>query len=63
MNNDTWQKSSRSGSHDDCIEVRTSDQLIDLRESDEGATVIHTSPLAFAALLRTIKSGELDHHA
>ncbi|WP_078879930.1 DUF397 domain-containing protein [Kitasatospora purpeofusca] len=63
MTNGTWQKSSRSGSHDDCVEVRTSDALIELRESDDGETILRTTPAAAAALLRAIKSGELDHHA
>ncbi|WP_328955593.1 DUF397 domain-containing protein [Kitasatospora purpeofusca] len=63
MTNDTWQKSSRSGSHDDCVEVRTSEALIELRESDDGENILRATPTAVAALLRAIKTGELDHHA
>ncbi|MFC5667741.1 DUF397 domain-containing protein [Kitasatospora misakiensis] len=63
MTNSTWQKSSRSGSHDDCVEVRTSEALIELRESDDGDVVIRTTSTAFADLLRTIKADALDHHA
>ncbi|MFF7593295.1 DUF397 domain-containing protein [Kitasatospora purpeofusca] len=63
MTDGKWQKSSRSGSHDDCIEVRTSKALIELRESDDGEKVLRATPTAVAALLLAIKSGELDHHA
>ncbi|MFF3005339.1 hypothetical protein ACFVTF_21280 [Kitasatospora sp. NPDC057940] len=45
------------------MEVRTTDGLVELRESDEGHLVIHTTPTALAALLHGIKAGELDHHA
>ncbi len=63
MTDGKWQKSSRSGSHDDCVEVRISDALIELRESDDGETILRTTPTAVADLLRAIKAGELDHHA
>ncbi|MFD4909211.1 DUF397 domain-containing protein [Kitasatospora purpeofusca] len=63
MTDSPWQKSSRSGSHDDCVEVRTSDTLIELRESDDGDVILRSTPTTVANLLRTIKAGELDHHA
>ncbi|MGW3039276.1 DUF397 domain-containing protein [Kitasatospora sp. NPDC001159] len=58
-----WQKSSFSGSGNDCVEVRKADSLVELRESDEGETILRTTPTALAALLQGIKVGEFDHHA
>ncbi|MFD5466034.1 DUF397 domain-containing protein [Kitasatospora sp. NPDC127059] len=58
-----WQKSSYSGANDTCVEVRTVGQLIELRESDEGHTILRTTPDALAALLHGVKAGEFDHHA
>ncbi|MCX4754343.1 DUF397 domain-containing protein [Kitasatospora purpeofusca] len=58
-----WQKTSYSAAHDDCVEIRTGDQLIEIRESDDGETILRATPAAAAALLRAIKSGELDQHA
>ncbi|MDY0816704.1 DUF397 domain-containing protein [Kitasatospora purpeofusca] len=63
MTNGTWQKSSYSGSNDDCVEFRSADALVELRESDDGENILRTTPTAVAALLLAIKSGELDHHA
>ena len=63
MPSSRWQKSSFSAAHDDCIEVRTTDKLLQLRESDDGDVILHTAPATIAALLLSIKSGELDHHA
>ncbi|MBD0673644.1 DUF397 domain-containing protein [Streptomyces sp. CBMA156] len=58
-----WQKSSFSGSGNDCVEIRTAAGAVELRESDEGHQVIHTTPAALAALLHGVKAGEFDHHA
>ncbi|MFB8198350.1 DUF397 domain-containing protein [Kitasatospora purpeofusca] len=63
MANHRWQKSSYSAAHDNCVEVRTTDQLIEICESDDGETILRTTPAAATALLRAIKAGELDHHA
>ncbi|KOV13486.1 hypothetical protein ADK60_29635 [Streptomyces sp. XY431] len=63
MSKSIWQKSSFSGASNECIEVRVSDELVELRESDDGDVVLHTYPAAFADLLGTIKAGKLDHHA
>ncbi|WP_327680674.1 DUF397 domain-containing protein [Kitasatospora sp. NBC_00458] len=63
MPDNNWQKSSFSGSGGDCVEVRTVNGLVELRESDEGDVILRTTPAAFADLLRTIKAGELDHRA
>ncbi|MER7750756.1 DUF397 domain-containing protein [Kitasatospora sp. NPDC097643] len=58
-----WQKSSYSAANNECVEVRTVAGLIELRESDEGATILYATPAKFAALLHGIKAGEFDHHA
>ncbi|MER7579811.1 DUF397 domain-containing protein [Kitasatospora sp. NPDC097691] len=60
MRNSTWQKSSYSGSNADCVEVRTVDGAIELRESDEGEVIVRTSASKFAAFLQGAKAGEFD---
>ncbi|MFC5667742.1 DUF397 domain-containing protein [Kitasatospora misakiensis] len=63
MPDQDWQKSSFSCSSDACVEVRTVDGLIEVRESDDSDIILHTTAATFADLLHTIKAGELDHHA
>ncbi|MFB7383701.1 DUF397 domain-containing protein [Kitasatospora purpeofusca] len=63
MASQTWQKSSYSAANDNCVEVRAASGLVELRESDDGELILRTAPGAFSNLLRTIKAGELDHHA
>ncbi|MFB7675332.1 DUF397 domain-containing protein [Kitasatospora purpeofusca] len=58
-----WQKSSFSGDDANCVEVRVGVGLVELRESDDGNVILHTTLASFADLLNTIKSGELDDHA
>ncbi|MEV7021671.1 DUF397 domain-containing protein [Kitasatospora sp. NPDC093558] len=58
MPSSRWQKSSYSASGNECVEIRTTDGAIELRESDEGATILRTTPAALAALLHAIKAGE-----
>ncbi|WP_035800958.1 DUF397 domain-containing protein [Kitasatospora mediocidica] len=58
-----WQKSSFSGSGGECVEVRTSGDLVELRESDTGDVIIRTTPTKFAKFLLGAKAGEFDHHA
>ncbi|MFJ2576044.1 DUF397 domain-containing protein [Kitasatospora aureofaciens] len=58
-----WQKSSFSAANNECVEVRAVDRLVEVRESDEGGTILRTTPTAFATLLQAIKAGEFDHHA
>ncbi len=57
-----WQKSSFSeGGAANCVEVATGAAgVTHLRESDEPRTVISTTPRAFGALVRRIKTGEFD---
>ncbi|CAM5430755.1 DUF397 domain-containing protein [Streptomyces viridifaciens] len=63
MSRSQWQKSSFSAANNECVEVRTVDGAIELRESDEGHTILRTIPAALADLLHGIKAGEFDHHA
>ncbi|GHH75957.1 DUF397 domain-containing protein [Kitasatospora indigofera] len=58
-----WQKSSYSAAHDDCVEVRTVDGLVELRESDDGEIVVRTTPAKFAKFLLGVKAGEFDDYA
>ncbi|MFD0275854.1 DUF397 domain-containing protein [Kitasatospora sp. NPDC127111] len=61
MPNPEWQKSSYSASNNECVEVRTASNLVELRESDDGDVILRTTPANFAALLQGIKAGEFDH--
>ncbi|MEV7355289.1 DUF397 domain-containing protein [Kitasatospora sp. NPDC091276] len=63
MTDTEWQKSSFSGNVENCVEVRTANGAVELRESDEGHVIIPTTPAHFAAFLQAAKSGEFDHHA
>ncbi|MFE2729170.1 DUF397 domain-containing protein [Kitasatospora sp. NPDC059327] len=55
-----WQKSSYSAATNECVEVRTVDAVVELRESDSGDVIVRTTPAKFAAFLRTLKAGEFD---
>ncbi|GAA1987247.1 DUF397 domain-containing protein [Kitasatospora viridis] len=58
-----WQRSSYTANSNNCVEVRTVDGLVELRESDDGDVIARTTPLKFAKFLQGIKAGEFDHHA
>ncbi|RKT17574.1 uncharacterized protein DUF397 [Streptomyces sp. 1114.5] len=60
MSNSVWQKSTYSGSNADCVEIRTVDGLVELRESDDGDVIVRTTSLKFAAFLQGAKAGEFD---
>ncbi|MFJ9448472.1 DUF397 domain-containing protein [Kitasatospora sp. NPDC101235] len=62
MASSEWQKSSYSGASDNCVEVRTADGLLELRESDDAGIVVRTAPAKFAKFLQAAKAGEFDHH-
>ncbi|MFF2040177.1 DUF397 domain-containing protein [Kitasatospora sp. NPDC058170] len=62
MTSSVWQKSSYSGASDNCVEVRTADGLVELRESDDGDIIIRTTLAKFATFLQGAKAGEFDHH-
>ncbi|MFG2919252.1 DUF397 domain-containing protein [Kitasatospora sp. NPDC048298] len=63
MTDTDWQKSSFSGNVENCVEVRSAAEAVELRESDEGHLILRTTPTALAALLHGIKTGEFNHHA
>ncbi|MBD0675064.1 DUF397 domain-containing protein [Streptomyces sp. CBMA156] len=63
MPESAWQKSSYSASSNECVEVRTVGNLVELRESDEAHLTLRTTPAALAVLLHALKAGEFDHHA
>ncbi|MEV6975619.1 DUF397 domain-containing protein [Kitasatospora sp. NPDC093806] len=63
MHQRNWRKSSFSSSSENCVEVRTMDGMVEVRESDDGDIVIRTTPAGFARFLRGAKAGEFDHHA
>ncbi|MEV7597999.1 DUF397 domain-containing protein [Kitasatospora sp. NPDC089797] len=63
MTDTEWQKSTFSGSSENCMEVRRADGAVELRESDTGHLILRTTPTALAALLHGLKAGEFDHHA
>ncbi|MFD8782284.1 DUF397 domain-containing protein [Kitasatospora sp. NPDC059599] len=62
MTDTEWQKSSFSGNAENCVEVRSADGAVDIRESDEGHITLRTTPAALADLLQGIKAGEFDHY-
>ncbi|MFE2110289.1 DUF397 domain-containing protein [Kitasatospora sp. NPDC059463] len=58
-----WQKSSYCAANNNCVEVRITNGVIEIRESDDGHIIVRTSPAGFAALLRCAKAGGVDHFA
>ncbi|MGW5449764.1 DUF397 domain-containing protein [Streptomyces asiaticus] len=57
-----WRKSSYSSEGNACLYVSALDSTtIRLRESDEPETVLTTNPSALRALIRSAKTGQLDH--
>ncbi|MFJ9694721.1 DUF397 domain-containing protein [Kitasatospora sp. NPDC101183] len=62
MDRSAWQKSSFSEANNNCVEVRALEGTIELRESDDADTIIHTTRREFADLLQSTQAGEFDHH-
>ncbi|MCG0287802.1 DUF397 domain-containing protein [Streptomyces sp. PSAA01] len=57
-----WRKSSFSTDvHQNCVELAAVADGIRIRESDEPAAVLRTSPAVLGALIRSVKAGRLDH--
>ncbi|MFJ8437103.1 DUF397 domain-containing protein [Kitasatospora sp. NPDC094019] len=63
MHGTAWQKSTFSGSGNDCVEVRTIDGVVEMRESDVGEVIVRITRQKFAAFLQGVKVGEFDRHA
>ena len=56
MSASTWQKSSYCAQGEACIHVAAYDDTVSLTESsDPTGAILHTTPAAWAALIRTIK--------
>ncbi|QKW07041.1 DUF397 domain-containing protein [Streptomyces sp. NA04227] len=59
-----WQKSSYSAQASDCLYLAPAeDGTIKLRESDDPATVVTTTPQNLKAFILGVKAGEFDHLA
>ncbi|KJS53679.1 DUF397 domain-containing protein [Streptomyces rubellomurinus] len=58
-----WQKSSFSAANNECVEARSVNELVELRESDDGEVIVRIAPAKFAGFLLGAKAGEFDHHA
>lgn len=59
-----WRKSTFSGHADNnCVELAAQDGKISLRESDDPAAVVTTTPASLGIFIRTAKRGALDHLA
>ncbi|MBB5123062.1 hypothetical protein AF335_12040 [Streptomyces eurocidicus] len=56
-----WQKSSFSGDRDDCVEVGRREGAILMRESDDPAVVVTTTPDKVRTFILGVKAGALDH--
>ncbi|WP_406092468.1 DUF397 domain-containing protein [Kitasatospora purpeofusca] len=63
MSEQAWQKSSYSGAHDECVEVRAVAEGVEFRESDDPGVIVRATHATLLNLLDAIKVGELDHHA
>ncbi|MFG2784789.1 DUF397 domain-containing protein [Streptomyces prunicolor] len=59
-----WQKSSFSGGGgEQCLHIARHKGEILLCESDHPASIVTTSPMKLAALIRGVKTGEFDSFA
>ncbi|WP_280717206.1 DUF397 domain-containing protein [Kitasatospora sp. MAP5-34] len=56
-----WQKSSFSGNSNECVEIRTVDGFIEVRESDSADVIVRTTPRKWAGSLLGARNGEFDH--
>ncbi|MFJ9951408.1 DUF397 domain-containing protein [Kitasatospora sp. NPDC091207] len=56
-----WQKSSYSGNSNQCLEVRTADDMVEIRDPDTGDIIVRTTHRKWEAFLLGVKAGEFDH--
>ncbi|MFF1904227.1 DUF397 domain-containing protein [Kitasatospora sp. NPDC058218] len=56
-----WQKASLSGDANESLEVRTADDMVEIRDPDTGDIIVRTTPRKWAAFLLGVKAGEFDH--
>ncbi|MCK1795741.1 DUF397 domain-containing protein [Streptomyces sp. XM4193] len=61
MSNVNWQKSTYSSEGNNCVELGRShaSDVVQVRESEEPGTVLHSSPARIADLLAAVKCGRL----
>ncbi|MDH6143953.1 hypothetical protein P3T35_005988 [Kitasatospora sp. GP30] len=57
-----WQKSSFSGSANECVEIRIADGMVEIRESDSPEVIVRTTPAKWAKFLQGARAGEFDMH-
>jgi Domain of unknown function (DUF397) len=55
-----WQKSSYSGTQGDCVELSSANGAIRIRESDDPGVTLAATPAGLAALIRQVKTGEIE---
>lgn len=58
-----WVKASRSGDDGNCVELRTREGGVEVRDSKagEGSPILRFTPAEFAAFLDGARNGEFDH--
>ncbi|WP_234326983.1 DUF397 domain-containing protein [Streptomyces sp. NRRL WC-3742] len=56
-----WQKSSFSSDQANCVEIASADELVYIRESDDPAVILTTTPAKLNAWIASAKAGEFDH--
>jgi hypothetical protein len=58
-----WIKASRSGSGGSCVQLRTREDGVEVRDSKAGESgpVLRFTPAEFAAFLDGARNGEFDH--
>ncbi|MEE1808559.1 MULTISPECIES: DUF397 domain-containing protein [Streptomyces] len=56
MHQNSWQRSSYCGQGESCLHVAASHSTVELTESsDPAGAILHTTPAAWAALVRAVK--------
>ncbi|MEU1421422.1 DUF397 domain-containing protein [Kitasatospora sp. NPDC005751] len=56
-----WKKASLGGEAHESLEVRTVDDMVEIRDPDTGDIIVRTTPRKWAAFLLGVKAGEFDH--
>ncbi|MFI8080186.1 DUF397 domain-containing protein [Kitasatospora sp. NPDC086009] len=56
-----WKKASLGGEAHESLEVRTADDMVEIRDPGTGDIIVRTTPRKWAAFLLGVKAGEFDH--
>ncbi|MEV0533379.1 DUF397 domain-containing protein [Kitasatospora sp. NPDC050463] len=56
-----WQKAILGGEAGDSLEVRTVDDMVEIRDPGTGDIIVRTTPRKWEAFLLGVKAGEFDH--